>query len=109
MQIAKNQGSGYWEISGSLDIESAGALKTALLDCFLEAGEVVLNLAGVDSCDANGLQMMIAGQHTAEALGRAYRITQPSDAVSSVARTLGLLRDGSVFDQRTRIPEGGEE
>jgi anti-anti-sigma factor len=107
MQILRNAGSGYWEVSGGLDIESAGTLKTALLDCFLEPGEVVINLSGVDHCDANGLQLLIAAQHTAEALGRAYRIQQPSDAVSGLARNLGLLRDGSVFDQRRRFPEDG--
>jgi anti-anti-sigma factor len=113
MQISKNKGSGFWELTGALDIEAAEGLRTALLGCFSEPGEIVISLAGVEHCDANGLQMLIAGQQTAEALGRAYRLQQPSEAVSGLARTLGLLGDGSLFDQRRRMTEdsmteGGE-
>jgi len=108
MQILKNKGSGYWDLTGGLDIEAAEVLKTALLDCFSEPGEIVISLAGVEHCDANGLQILIAGQRSAQALGRAFRIQQPSEAVSGLARTLGFLRDGSLFDQRQRMTEGGE-
>jgi len=108
MQISKNKGSGYWDVSGAVDIEAAEGMRTALLECFAEPGEIVISLAGVDHCDANGLQMLVAGQRTAEALGRAFRIQQPSEAVSRLARTLGFLRDGSLFDQRQRMTEGGE-
>jgi len=98
MEICKNKGSGYWDLTGALDIEAAEELRAALLKCFSEPGEIVINLAGVDHCDANGLQLLAAGQRTALALGRAFRLQQHSPAVTGLAQALGF-QIGTVLTQ----------
>ncbi len=97
MKISRNNESGCWDLAGSLDIEAAEEIRTGLLACFAAPGEIVIDLQGVDRCDANGLQLLASGQRSAALQGRAFRIQLASDPVAALARALGFHIDGAVL------------
>jgi anti-anti-sigma factor len=89
MILNKDEVSGL-RISGTLDIDAADSLRDALLDCFLHQTEIIVDLGGVDGCDASALQVLLAARGDAASAGKAFRFNGVSNAVSGMAAALGI-------------------
>ncbi len=92
MNLSKDH-TGVLKISGTLDIDTANALREALLDCLLRQPEVAADLSQVDECDTAALQVFLAVRRDAEAAGKTFRAIAASSAVTGTAEALGLSID----------------
>jgi anti-anti-sigma factor len=82
-------------LSDSLDIAHV-ALARDHLSQVLQGGDACeLNLAGITDFDTAGIQLLLAFQREAKALGKSCEFLQPSPSVTEVASLLGL--DKSLF------------
>jgi anti-sigma B factor antagonist len=81
------------EIGGELDIASAemafGYVKR-VIDHHREP--VIVQLAGVRFCDAQGLSALVRMARYAERAGRPFRLAAPSPPVTKIMRITGLDR-----------------
>ena len=96
MKLRQGELPGILAVSGSLEIDAANELRQALLVCLSQQSEVVLDLSSVDKCDVTGLQVLLAGQRSALAAGKAFRILGVPAAVTESAAALGLSLEGLV-------------
>jgi anti-anti-sigma regulatory factor len=90
MTLTKDSTTGALRVSGTLDIDSANALREALLDCFSLQPEVRADLSAVDACDAAGLQVVLAGQNHAALIAKAFYVDAASPPVLEIAAALGF-------------------
>lgn len=90
---------GELRISGTLDINSADALRDALLDGIRRGSGLNLNLAEVDACDATAIQLFFAARRSAAEWNRTLRLTAVSDAVAQAGAAVGLPMDGPADPQ----------
>jgi anti-anti-sigma factor len=88
MEILR-QDDGVVQVRGELHISEAEELRSALLD-ELAASAVVLELSGVDTCDAASLQLLCSLRKSAERDSKRLHITTPSAAVLEASAVLGL-------------------
>jgi anti-anti-sigma factor len=96
MKLRQGESPGVLAVSGSLDIEAANELRQALLVCLSQQSEIMLDLSSVDKCDVTGLQILLAGQKSALAAGKPFRILGVPPAVTEPAAALGLSLEGLV-------------
>ena len=85
-------------IGGELDLATADmALRyvSHVIDC--HPGPVVVDLAALDFCDAQGLSAFVRMAGYAERVGRPFRLVSPSPKVAKIMRITGL-------DQRFLVP-----
>lgn len=90
MTLTKDDATGVLKISGTLDIDEANVLREALLDCFALQPEVAVDLSAVEACDAAALQVLLAGQRDAAALGKVFCVNAASPSVLETAEAIGL-------------------
>jgi anti-anti-sigma factor len=96
MQIAKTncpEGNRI-QIQGSLTITAAADLKQALRELLGGSSSSIVDLSGVDECDATGIQLLRAAQKTAKNAGKRIEFLAPSAAVVDTAAALGLRAVG---------------
>ena len=75
---------------GTLHIYRAEAAREALLDRLAHGRPLVLDLAGLDACDAAGLQLLLATRQSALRTGKPFAIRATAPAVEECARQLGV-------------------
>jgi anti-anti-sigma regulatory factor len=90
MTFDQDKTTGILRIAGHLRIDEVGPLKSALCQYVLNEPKLDLDLSAVDSCDAAGLQLLLAAEKTAAHLGKPYSLQSVSDAVTQSAAALGL-------------------
>jgi anti-anti-sigma regulatory factor len=90
MTLTTDPVTGVLKISGTLDIDAANRLREALLDCCLHQPEVAADLSEVESCDAAGLQVLLAGQRGAAAFGKVFSVRAAATPILETAAALGL-------------------
>jgi anti-sigma B factor antagonist len=79
-------------LSGELDIASAQVLGETLAEaCSAGASEVVLDLAGIDFMDSEGLNAILHGRALCEQHGCSYSLTPAQRPVQRVLEVTGLL------------------
>lgn len=77
-------------LSGAWDIANAEELR-AIFAGQLDSGEdIVLDLSGVEACDAAALQLICSLGKTAAQRGLHLRLTAVSPAISAIADALGV-------------------
>jgi anti-sigma B factor antagonist len=78
-------------VRGSLDVDSATVLSTAL-DQVLERPHprIVVDLSGVEFCDSTGLSAFVVGHNRAHGAGGWVRLAAPSDWMRRLIETVGL-------------------
>lgn len=82
---------GSYRLEGGLDLYAAERLHSVLRECLApSATTVVLDLGGVSSCDAAGIQLLLSAQATATATGRAASFVSVPEAVDRCCDQLGL-------------------
>ena len=81
------------EISGELDIATAEmAVRYVKRVIDHHRGQVIVQLAGVRFCDAQGLSALVRMARYAERAGRPFRLAVPSPPVAKIMRITGLDR-----------------
>jgi anti-sigma B factor antagonist len=78
-------------LSGELDVASAQMLEDALAEaCAAGAGEIVLDLEGVEFMDSTGLRAILNGKQLCEANECAYCLTPAQRPVERVFEATGV-------------------
>lgn len=90
METITQDTAGELELSGALDIYRADAVRQQFLSALSVQRELMLDLAGVQTCDTAGIQLLWAAHKTAEADGRRLSIRNPSAAVQELWTALGM-------------------
>jgi anti-anti-sigma regulatory factor len=90
MTLSRDKITGELKISGTLNIDGADSLREALLGCFLGQGGVTVNLSEVDACDTAALQVLLAAQRNAAAVGKPFHVREAPSSVTDTAAALGL-------------------
>lgn len=80
----------------------------ALLAAMQSPAGVVLDLAGVEQCDAAAVQLLCSARQTAVGYGKRFRLTGLSEALIEAIGMLGLpLEELAEFDPRAK--QGGHD
>ena len=74
---------------GGLHTEGVPALSEALLESLAAPEDLIVDLTAVDMCDSAALQMLLACQRSAEAIGKPWRFAL-STYMQESARAIGL-------------------
>lgn len=82
--------------SGEIDLVSSARLRAELLAA-VESGTAVLDTADVSSCDASGVRALTTAERSARGHGAAFRLAGPSDAITRVLETAGVIDAFEVF------------
>jgi anti-anti-sigma factor len=82
-------------LTGALDINAAAGVRTALLQYLEQHTCISLDLSQIESCDAAGIQLLLALGKSAEAAGKPLVVVAASDAFTSNSADLGI--DGNRF------------
>lgn len=90
MQITKDSSGNGLAIAGDLSIGVAAELQAALREYLQEVPEPVLELSGVESCDAAGFQCFYSASRTAEKAGKGLNVAGIPEAMRATAEELGL-------------------
>ena len=92
--VTERDGTLLVDLSGSVDLEHADGVRTALLDCIEKKRDIRVNLAGVDYIDSSGIATLVEAFQLAKENGTAFVLA----AVSAQAlRVLKLARLDTVF------------
>jgi len=78
------------QFAGDLDLYHVEAARDALRDCLATQSHLPLGLDGVTSCDASGLQLLLAARHSATVTGKHLHISGAAAAVANCCRQLGV-------------------
>lgn len=79
--------------AGELDVYTVECARAALLEHFVDAAPLALDLREVTACDSAGLQLLIAARRSALAAGKPFSLTQPVPLLVAAAELLGLSPD----------------
>lgn len=90
MQILQDQRDTSLELTGRLDINTAEEVQKALLVYLEHSARTSLDLSQITSCDAAGVQLLIAMQRSAESAGKSFAVVAPTDAFTTVCAALGI-------------------
>lgn len=83
-------------LSGDLDLYTVESAREALLQQFADKSRLELDLGGVETCDASGVQLLLAARRSAEISGKSFSVHPVSQAVSTCGELLGMA-PGSLF------------
>ena len=90
LAIETEAATGVLRLAGALDIYAAEQLHEALKNRVGRAGEIAIDLAGIESCDTAGAQLLLSARRTAAGNSRAVRFESVSPAISRCCHRLGL-------------------
>ena len=90
LEITPLQDTNAIRISGELDIYSVEGAREALLNHLADKPVLELDLAGVETCDTAGMQLLLAAQRSAVASGKTFSMHTPAPAIEKCGELLGL-------------------
>jgi anti-anti-sigma factor len=90
MKLQITTGSDSLRFAGDLDLYHVEAARDALRDWLATQSRLPLDLAGVTSCDAAGLQLLLAAGLSASATGKHLQIAGAAVAVHTCCDQLGV-------------------
>jgi anti-anti-sigma factor len=99
-------------LEGSLTIGSCDMLRQKLLSRLEQGGRFAVDLAGMDECDAIGLQLLISAQESARMRGGSITFRAASPAVKETCVAIGLdpqnlFSDGQSSPENDAAANGG--
>jgi anti-sigma B factor antagonist len=101
--VRRSDGYAIVTISGEIDIARAPALREQLIGLLRPgASRLVVDLSGVNFCDASGLAVLVGVARRVGLLGGVLRLAAPTPLVSTVLRLTGL---DSRFEIFAAVPE----
>jgi anti-anti-sigma factor len=90
LQITTVPGSNAIRLAGDLDIYSADSARQTLLDHLTDKVGIELDLAGIETCDAAGMQLLLAARRSALAAGKTLALRAPVPVIEKCGEALGL-------------------
>src|SRR3954466_7042432 len=79
------------EVGGEIDLATIGALRDHLAALVASGtGDVDVDMAGVEFCDATVLRVLLAARQTLEAGGRPLQVISPSASTARLLQLTGL-------------------
>jgi anti-anti-sigma factor len=90
LQITTLPDSNTLRLAGDLDIYSVESARDALLVYLADKPAIELDLDGVETCDAAGMQLLLAARRSAVAAGKAFAIHTPVTVIEKCGEALGL-------------------
>ena len=90
LQITALEQTGALQLVGDLDIYSVESARDALLTHLTRNSGLELDLGGVETCDAAGLQLLLSAKRSAAASGKSFAIHTPAPAIDKCGELLGL-------------------
>jgi anti-anti-sigma factor len=90
LQITTGPDSLTLRLAGDLDIYSVEPARDALLAHLADKLGIELDLASVETCDAAGMQLLLAARRSAVAAGKVFAIRSPVPAIEQCGEALGL-------------------
>lgn len=82
-------------LTGGLDISAVEGLLSALMEYSGSHPAICLDLSQIQTCDAAGLQLLLALKKSAEAAGKPMALVAAPDMFTRVASQLGIS-DGNL-------------
>lgn len=77
-------------LTGLLHIDTVDDLHKCLMDHVAGRGAISLDVSEIESCDAAGLQLLLALKRSADASNKTFAIVAASDALTAIAGRLGV-------------------
>jgi anti-anti-sigma factor len=90
LQITLQRETNTIEFAGDLDIYNAEAARDALVEQLAGEHGLALDCRRVETCDAAGMQLLVAARRSALAVGKAFSMQAPAPAIEKCAELLGL-------------------
>ena len=90
LQITLQPETNTVQFAGDLDIYNGEALRHALIEHLAGEHGLELDCSRVETCDAAGIQLLVAARRSALAVGKAFSIHAPVPAIEKCAELLGL-------------------
>jgi anti-anti-sigma factor len=94
---------------GELDINAAADLRVALLQHLEQHACISLDLSQIESCDAAGIQLLLALEESAKAAGKPFIVLAASDAFTTSSEELGIAGDRFASTLPKLTLKGGED
>lgn len=86
----KSLGEGRMQLSGVLDIDSAGGLLSEIADLTYDASAIAVDLREVERSDSAGVAVLIAWMRSARQAQRDIRFLNMPSQMLNIARVSGL-------------------
>lgn len=93
-------GSHTLRLAGDLDLYTVESARDALLQQFADKPRLELDLGGVETCDASGVQLLLAARRTAAISGKNLTVHPVSQAVSTCGALLGIAPESLFSNAR---------
>lgn len=90
LQITLVQETNIVRLAGDLDIYNVQAARDALLQHLAGKHGLELDFSGIETCDAAGIQLLVAARRSALAIGEAFSIHAPGPTIEKCGELLGL-------------------
>jgi ABC-type transporter Mla MlaB component len=90
MQVIADQCDTALILTGALDNSTVDEVHKALLAHLEHHSRISLNLSQIESCDAAGLQLLIAMQRSAGAAAKPFAVIAPTNAFTTACANLGI-------------------
>ena len=90
LRITKLNGTNTVQLNGDLDIYNVEAARDELLNHIAGQPALDLDLGGVETCDAAGMQLLLAVRRSTLANGKPFFIQSPAAPVVKCAELLGI-------------------
>jgi len=92
MLVDQDQRDTPLELAGVLDINSVAEVRKALLEHVEQHARISLDLSRIQSFDAAGVQLLLAMQRSAEAVGKPFAVVSGTDVFTMTCEALGISR-----------------
>ena len=93
LQIEPLQNSNIIRLTGDLDIYAVEEAREGLLDHLVQRASLELDLGGIETCDATGLQLLLSARRSATASGKSFLILNRTSAIEQCGELLGVDPD----------------
>jgi anti-anti-sigma factor len=109
MQVFQNRCESALELTGALDINTADEVRKVLLECLEQHTSISVDLSKVESCDAAGVQLLLALEKSTESAGKPFSLVGVSEAFARDCASLGIsmvpLADAPSAQETTEVRE----
>ncbi len=89
-EMETKDGHAILKVNGRMTVSEAGSLRDKLVECFDNYNGLILDLQGVEECDAAGIQLICSVLKTANAIEKPFSVTNASRAVTESVVRAGL-------------------
>ncbi|MGB0695237.1 MAG: STAS domain-containing protein [Rhodospirillaceae bacterium] len=77
-------------VSGEVDLQTSPRLRDALLSCFGDASQVIVDLSGVEYIDSSGITSLLEGYQDARSKQASFSLAGVSEGAMRVLRLARL-------------------